>query len=290
MVTDNNSVQETQNGQDHGNESNGQRRNSYRDIRLAEWIMIVFTAVTALAAIGSLYVSRGQWQVAEQQRVSAEKAAADSAKETQAALAVSQRVAAATERQSRATEEALGVSGRMAGAAEAQANVAQGAIEVSKQQLAANREAVQDQRQGHIKITAEPIRDYKAMGERPVSVTFNVENVGATTIYDARTAVNIGIVRPDQIASVWNKFEAEAVETIPPGGQEPFRIMLPYQITDTMMQRLATGEHRLVALARVTFTNRGERRPQVRYVCYQYFGPPEAVQERACPTPSQRQR
>lgn len=264
------------------------RGNFLGQISPAEWLVVLFTAITAFAALYQGFVSKGQWQLSREQLREARQSALSSGQETRAALQVAQRSADAAERQSVALERALGISARVAGASETQAQISKSAVQASEQLVEANRAALQDQRQGQINITAVgPIKNYDILLPVPTAVTFMFKNVGTSTMYNVEISANIGLVPSSSISKVFEQFPKGDTETIPPNGEEPATIKLPYPISAAMFQQLEGGDARIVAVARAKFRNRGERGFQYRYACYQYFGAPRDPVTLACPTPKQ---
>jgi hypothetical protein len=63
----NGGVQAHQNGGHHGNEGQSKWRRFFSNVKLAEWIMISFTAITAMATWAGVYVQREQTRLGSEQ-------------------------------------------------------------------------------------------------------------------------------------------------------------------------------------------------------------------------------
>lgn len=105
VPVDHGSGDEISDSPNHQTDRDAEEENALEKVGRAEWIMIAFTAVTAVAAIGGMIINWKQWDTSRAQLNLTAEIASDSARDTQEALNVAQRAAVAAERQSIATEE-----------------------------------------------------------------------------------------------------------------------------------------------------------------------------------------
>jgi hypothetical protein len=179
---------------------------------------------------------------------------------------------AAIIRQSKATVALEGETGTVATA--------------TRQEAGTAREAVRNQQVGNVKITAGEIENWGSTTDPP-RFTFWFENVGTTTIYNAKISLALAPFRNPYDPAIWRDFSQDYVETIPPTGKEPTRISAPNVVNQDVWDKIFHAKLFVLVGARIRFRNSGYAVPETRYICFAYAGPFNPPSSIACPTPAQ---
>lgn len=203
-------------------------------VSLTKWI-VVFTIVTGLTAIGSLLFAGWQLQVSREAIDLSKESAVDNGRQTAAALAISDRVASATEKQVDRSDKALGLTSRIASSNERAANIYDADLRLK--------------RSTDIDV-GDTVEGLTADGW---TTMFTLKLIGGIPIKNAKVSIWAGHSRPDQIEMIWKDMPAPQLFDIAPGADHTFyahAVRFPGDV-----QMLNSGRIVMITAIKVTFVD-----------------------------------
>lgn len=186
--------QEGQKGADHGNEGKPKRRWWPQGIRTAEWIMIVFTAFTALSAIAGTFIAHGQLEAMRDQL----KAMNDATPDTKKLVQANQDLAASMATQATNTGNLVGAAKDSAKATKDEAASNIRLVTMQGEAVKAEREAAELTASAHkplLRLAGVRIEGWPA--EKPKEKTFTIKvtswfiNVGGSAVIPGFTEFSL---------------------------------------------------------------------------------------------------
>jgi hypothetical protein len=222
-----NGDQEGQNGPDHGNEGETKSRWWPQEIRAAEWIMIAFTAATALSAIAGAFIANGQLAAMQGQL----RAMDDATPDTKKIVRANQDLAAAMKQQAANTGALVAEAGRSATAAQTAATVTQTAATAAQRNAGI-------QLRAYVEVEEGRITDFD-VGKRPL-VHIAFKNAGPTPAYDYGAWIGFTLreypLKGPVISVCTKTMVAENRHVLGPGGKENIDLLADGALTAEMIE------------------------------------------------------